>query len=176
MRTGLVLFLCGLVLGKAAVIPNDCHTIDVLNGKLLYDNRVTYMYEYFPTDYKLQVKYEEVLRCQNITALINKGITVKELRYLWGIINYRVLSKMQAVLPLRHPSLSYVTELQLLFHELQKEQEVESDVILEILERLDRTEVKSVSPKALLDNCFRVLYALYEDECKLCNPSILLAL
>ncbi|XP_077309611.1 interleukin-34 isoform X2 [Lithobates pipiens] len=182
MEARLLFLLCVLALGRAAVILNDCQIIQTLHGKLLYDNRVTYMREYFPIDYKLYVKYEEVLRCQNITTLINKGITVKELRYLWGIVNENILQTIQRALPLRHPTRPYITELQNIFGALlrgtNEEQQVESDQIQEILERLHQSkdEVKAVTPKALLDNCYKVLYALYEVECALCNPSIILAL
>ncbi|XP_075045514.1 interleukin-34 isoform X2 [Mixophyes fleayi] len=181
MQRELILFLCILILGRAAVILNDCQLIEALNGQLLYDNRLKYMSDYFPTDYRLYVKYEEVLRCQNITTLIDKGITVKELRYLWGIINERILFTIQRVLPSRHPSYVYVSDLLMIFTELLPEkQEVENDIIREILDRLGASEdnsikVKAVPPKALLDNCFRVLYALYKDECRLCNPSFIWA-
>ncbi|PIO38707.1 hypothetical protein AB205_0125630 [Aquarana catesbeiana] len=176
MEARLLFLLCVLALGRAAVILNDCHIIQTLHGKLLYDNRVTYMREYFPIDYKLYVKYEEVLRCQNITTLINKGITVKELRYLWGIVNENILQTIQRALPLRHPTRPYIKELQIIFEALlrdtNEEQQVESNQIQEILDRLHQStdEVKAVTPKALLDNCYKVLYALYEDECALCNP------
>ncbi|XP_073461756.1 interleukin-34 isoform X2 [Aquarana catesbeiana] len=182
MEARLLFLLCVLALGRAAVILNDCHIIQTLHGKLLYDNRVTYMREYFPIDYKLYVKYEEVLRCQNITTLINKGITVKELRYLWGIVNENILQTIQRALPLRHPTRPYIKELQIIFEALlrdtNEEQQVESNQIQEILDRLHQStdEVKAVTPKALLDNCYKVLYALYEDECALCNPSIIMAL
>ncbi|XP_040185251.1 interleukin-34 isoform X4 [Rana temporaria] len=150
METRLLFLLCVLALGRAAVILNDCQIIQTLHGKLLYDNRVTYM--------------------------INKGITVKELRYLWGIVNENILQTIQRALPLRHPTRPYITELQNIFEALlrdtNEEQQVESNQVLEILERLHQSkdEVKAVTPKALLDNCYKVLYALYEEECALCNP------
>ncbi|CAI9616612.1 unnamed protein product [Staurois parvus] len=181
MEGRLLFLLCVLALGRAAVILNDCQIIQTLHGKLLYDNRVTYMREYFPIDYKLYVKYEEVLRCQNITTLKNKGITVKELRYLWGIINESILQTIQRALPQRHPTRPYITELQNIFKVLLRdtdEQQVESDLVLKLLEQLNQSEdrMKAVTPKALLDNCFKVLYALYEVECALCNPRMIMLL
>ncbi|KAM4722979.1 interleukin-34 [Rhinophrynus dorsalis] len=166
---------CILVLGSAAVISKECQIIHALHDKLLYEKRLLYMGEYFPLDYKLNVSYEEVLRCQNISSLLNQGITVKELRYLWGIVNESVLLKMKAVLPSRHPSLGYVSELLSIFKELlQYLQEAESEIVHDILGRLMKTKGpdarKPVKPKALLDNCFKVLYALYEEQCSLCNP------
>ncbi|XP_072278922.1 interleukin-34 isoform X2 [Pyxicephalus adspersus] len=175
MEGRLLCFLCVLVLGRAAVI-NHCNLIQTLQEKLLYDNRVLFMREYFPKDYKLYVKYEEVLRCQNITTLIDKKITVEELRYLWGIVNEAALQTIEGVLPQKHPTRPYIMELQAIFKNLlgnTKEEEA-SDPIRDILYRLNQSEdtakVKAVPPKALLDNCYKVLYALYEDECALCEP------
>ncbi|KAM5138772.1 interleukin-34 [Mantella aurantiaca] len=176
MERRLLFLLCVLALGNAAVIFNDCQIIQTLQEKLLYDNRVTYMREYFPIDYKLYVKYEEVFRCQNITTLINKEITVKELRYLWGIVNERVLETIQRALPQRHPTRPYITELQNIFKALLRDkieqQQVKSEQIHERLEKLSQSEdqAKAVTPKALLDNCYKALYALYEEDCALCNP------
>ncbi|CAH2323879.1 interleukin-34 [Pelobates cultripes] len=131
-----VLFLSILVLGRAAVIPNECKITEVLNDKLQYEKRLMYMSDYFPLDYKFLVKHEEVLRCHNITNLRNQGIPVKELRYLWGIVNERILFKMKSALPGRHPSLQYVTDLAAIFKELLKIRQVSNEIILGILTRL----------------------------------------
>ncbi|XP_018116129.1 interleukin-34 isoform X2 [Xenopus laevis] len=181
MQRGILLFLCTLVLGRTAVVYNKCRITRALNDKLLYDKRLTYMGDYFPKDYKIFVRYEEVLRCQNITSLNNQGITVEELRYLWGIINEEILIKIKKVLPDRHPSMGYIMELQKIFKELLRDDiEIQTEIIQDIMERLSRADDigpwKSVRPKALLDNCYRVLHALYEEECNLCKPSRLMAL
>ncbi|XP_053304942.1 interleukin-34 [Spea bombifrons] len=175
MWTAAVGLFYTLALARAALVPNECQITKALNGKLLYDKRLMYMSDYFPLDYKLFVKHEEVLRFQNITSLMNQGIPVKELRYLWGIINERVLVRMKAVLPGRHPTFSYITELLAIFKELlQIQQEADNEIVLRIMKRLrlpqELTSQKPVRPKALMDNCFRVLFALYEEECGLCNP------
>ncbi|XP_075432702.1 interleukin-34 isoform X2 [Ascaphus truei] len=174
MQSQIVVFLCILVLGRAAIISNDCKTTQTLNERLMYDKRLIYMGEYFPLDYKIYVRYEEVLRCQNITNLINQGITVKELRYLWGIVNERVLFKIKEVLPGRHPSFGYITDLLSILKSFlpETEHQVDSEIINEVLVTLKKeTETrKPVRPKALLDNCFKVFHLLYEEECRLCNP------
>ncbi|KAM4614582.1 interleukin-34 isoform 1-T2 [Discoglossus pictus] len=174
MLRGIILFL-SILYGEANVIPDrTCQIIRALNDKLLYERRSMYMGEYFPLDYKLYVTYEEVLRRSNITSLTKQGITVKELRYLWGIVNEGILLKIKAVLRRHHPSLDYVTDLHNIFKELLKEEEVDNEINENILERLRTSEGlgprKAVFPKALMDNCFKVLYALYEEECGLCNP------
>ncbi|KAE8609194.1 hypothetical protein XENTR_v10011737 [Xenopus tropicalis] len=181
MRRGILLFLCMLVLGRTSVIHYKCEFTHALNEKLLYDNRLTYMGDYFPKDYKIIVRYEEVLRCQNITSLRNQGTTVEELRSLWSIINEGILMKIIEVLPEKHPSFGYIKELLKIFTQLLPDNlKIQTEIIEDIMERLRKPDEtgpgKAVRPKALLDNCFRVLYALYEEECNLCNPSRLMAL
>ncbi|KAM4614584.1 interleukin-34 isoform 2-T3 [Discoglossus pictus] len=148
MLRGIILFL-SILYGEANVIPDrTCQIIRALNDKLLYERRSMYM--------------------------TKQGITVKELRYLWGIVNEGILLKIKAVLRRHHPSLDYVTDLHNIFKELLKEEEVDNEINENILERLRTSEGlgprKAVFPKALMDNCFKVLYALYEEECGLCNP------
>ncbi|XP_053558266.1 interleukin-34 [Bombina bombina] len=183
MQRRIILFLCVLDLWKAAMLQDECQITQILNGKLLYDNRLLYMEDNFPLDYKLYVTYEDVLRYQNITSLIKQGITVKELRYLWGIVNEGILLKIKAVLREKHPSFTYVSDLLTIFKALmdtQREREMETNttIMQDILERRRIPDAigKPVRPKALMDNCFKVLYALYEEECGLCNPSYILSL
>ncbi|XP_071973087.1 interleukin-34 isoform X2 [Engystomops pustulosus] len=140
---------------------------------LSYENRILYMHDYFPIDYKLPVKYEEILQCQNITSLFSDGITVDELRFLWGIVNENILLSMLRALPERHPSRSYINDLKNIFKKLHNGIQPElSNTINDILARLlipgDR--VKGVAPKNLLDDCFRLLDVLYQEECDLCLP------
>uniref|UniRef100_A0A8C5R8L7 Interleukin-34 n=1 Tax=Leptobrachium leishanense TaxID=445787 RepID=A0A8C5R8L7_9ANUR len=175
MEGAAALLLGILVLGRAAVIPNECQLTEVLDDKLLYEKRLMYMSDNFPMDYKFLVKHEEVLRSHNISNLRDQGIPVKELRYLWGIVNERILIKMKSMLPTKHPSVAYITDLQAIFKELLLGQEMpNNDVLHGILAKLKAergtAERKPVRPKALLDNCFKVLYALYKEECGLSNP------
>ncbi|XP_068115681.1 interleukin-34 [Hyperolius riggenbachi] len=181
MKGGILCFLCVLAQCRAAAIDKECKIIEMLSEKLHYENRTKYMQDYFPIDYRLYVKYEDVLRCENVTTLLqnNKGIAREELRYLWGIVNESILLSIKQVLRENHPTWKYIEELQTIFLKLLEgdhQEEVENTVVKEILERrgepLDKAKAKAVTPKALLDNCFRVLYALYGDDCRLYNASM----
>ncbi|KAG9474766.1 interleukin-34 isoform X2 [Eleutherodactylus coqui] len=173
VQSAVLVFLWLLVLARTAVIPDECRIIELIDRKLQYENRVMYMSDYFPIDYQLPVKYEEILQCQNISSLISEGITVDELRFLWGIVSENVLQSIWRVLPQRHPSRSYIDDLQNIFNKLHAGSKLEpSDVINDILERLwlPGGKVKSVAPRNLLDDCWRVLHALYQESCDLCVP------
>ncbi|XP_073420430.1 interleukin-34 isoform X1 [Dendrobates tinctorius] len=129
--------------------------------------------DYFPTDYQLPVKYEEILRCQNISSLVSKGLSVDELRFLWGIVSENVLLSIWHVLPQRHPSHSYINDLKTIFHELHAGNQPDlTDIAKDLVGRLwtPGDKVKGVAPKDLLDDCWRVLDVLYQEECGLCLP------
>ncbi|XP_069595635.1 interleukin-34 isoform X1 [Ranitomeya imitator] len=126
VQRGVVIFLWVLVLVRTAAIQDKCRIIELLSRKLQYENRIMYMRDYFPTDYQLPVKYEEILRCENISSLISKGISVEELRFLWGIVSENVLLSIWHVLPQRHPSCSYINDLKTIFTELHTSNQVRS--------------------------------------------------
>ncbi|XP_056381398.1 interleukin-34 [Hyla sarda] len=173
VQRGVLFFLWVLVLARAAVIQEECRIIELISRKLLLENRITYMRDYFPIDYQLSVKYEEIFQCQNITSLINEGIMVDELRFLWGIISENVLQSIWRVLPPRHPSHSFISDLKNIFNALHIGAQPElSDITKDILRRLwtPGNKVKRVTPKNLLDDCVRVLDLLYQEECDLCLP------
>ncbi|KAM4018398.1 interleukin-34 isoform 1-T1 [Anomaloglossus baeobatrachus] len=174
VQRGVVFFLWVLVLGRTAVIQDKCRIVELLSRKLQYENRILYMHEYFPTDYQLPVKHEEILRCQNITSLVSKGVSVDELRFLWGIVSENVLLSIWRVLPQRHPSRTYVNDLKTIFHVLHVGDRLDlSDRVKDIVGRLwtPGGAVIGVSPRDLLDDCLRVLDVLYQEACALCLPS-----
>ncbi|XP_077145055.1 interleukin-34 [Ranitomeya variabilis] len=173
VQRGVVIFLWVLVLVRTAAIQDKCRIIELLSRKLQYENRIMYMRDYFPTDYQLPVKNEEILRCENISSLISKGISVEELRFLWGIVNENVLLSIWHMLPQRHPSRSYINDLKAVFTELHTGNQPDlTDIAKDIVGRLwtPGDKVKGVAPKDLLDDCWRVLDILYQEECGLCLP------
>ncbi|XP_069824733.1 interleukin-34 [Dendropsophus ebraccatus] len=173
VQKGIVFFLWVLVLVRTAVIQDECQIIKLISRKLASENRITYMHDYFPIDYQLPVKYEEILQCQNVTSLISEGIEVDELRFLWKIISENVLMSILNVLPQKHPSRSYISDLKDIFNALHISAQPElSDFIKDLLRQLwtPGDKVKGVAPKDLLDNCLRALDILYQEECGLCLP------
>ncbi|XP_040265956.1 interleukin-34 [Bufo bufo] len=173
MQRGVIFFLWVLVLARTAVIQDQCRVIELISRKLRLENRIMYMHDYFPIDYQLLVKHEEILGCQNVSNLVNDGITVDELRFLWGIVSENVLQSVWSILPPRHPSRSYVSDLRNVFNVLHTGAQPElGDNIKDVLERLwtPGDKMTSVAPKDLLYDCLRVLDILYREDCDLCVP------
>ncbi|KAM4018399.1 interleukin-34 isoform 2-T2 [Anomaloglossus baeobatrachus] len=148
VQRGVVFFLWVLVLGRTAVIQDKCRIVELLSRKLQYENRILYM--------------------------VSKGVSVDELRFLWGIVSENVLLSIWRVLPQRHPSRTYVNDLKTIFHVLHVGDRLDlSDRVKDIVGRLwtPGGAVIGVSPRDLLDDCLRVLDVLYQEACALCLPS-----
>ncbi|XP_074957907.1 interleukin-34 isoform X1 [Phalacrocorax aristotelis] len=185
MQAGYAAVLCVLaVLGLEAAAPGECEITRLLQDKLQYEMRLQYMAlcsyppfqkHYFPINYKVQVQYEEVLRPSNITHLRNRTVSEPALRYLWFHINSQAVLRIHEVLPEKHPSWKYTQELCQLFDALGKEYskyrqtDVET-VVADLVKLVHSTGVesrrKAVRPKALLDNCLKVMQMLYRVPCQ----------
>ncbi|XP_073911799.1 interleukin-34 isoform X2 [Castor canadensis] len=147
---------------------------------------------YFPINYKIGVPYEGVLRVANITRL-RARVSERELRYLWVLVSLNATESVQNVLLEGHPSWKYLQEVQTLLLNVQedlmvsqsccvrvcgsdrcgqglwREEDVEISPQVEAVLSLLSTpslSLKLVRPKALLDNCFRVMELLYCSCCK----------
>ncbi|NWW92502.1 IL34 protein, partial [Rhynochetos jubatus] len=147
---------------------------------------------YFPIDYTVQVRYEEVLRPSNITRLRNGTVSEVALRYLWFHISSQAVLRIHEVLPEKHPSWKYTQELPgfdsrpmqhlHLLHpgiwpgthlgdtpDLSLQTDVEAVVadLVKLIHSTDtETQTKAVRPKALLDNCLKVMRMLYGAPCE----------
>ncbi|KAG5848528.1 interleukin-34 [Anguilla rostrata] len=179
--TRAAIWLSALVLGltwllPAAVMstpPRICTSIDTLKDRLNFTNRRQYMKHNFPINYTIRVHYVEVFRVHNI-SLLNRTeeLKARDLQELWLLINQEVLKKVLRVLPERHPSRTYASDLENLFRIIQQLflQELGEweppEVLQEVLDSVrdpEVTEWKSVKPKALLDNCYRTMHCLFCD-------------
>lgn len=148
----------------------ECAVTGFLRDKLQYRNRLQYMKHYFPINYKVSVPYEGVLRMANITRLQRARVGQQELRYLWVWVSLSATESVQEVLLEGHPSWKFLEEVHTLLLDVQQglmdvevSPKVEAVVSLLSAPRLSR---KLVRPKALLDNCFRVMELLYCSCCK----------
>uniref|UniRef100_A0A8C3M486 Uncharacterized protein n=1 Tax=Geospiza parvula TaxID=87175 RepID=A0A8C3M486_GEOPR len=130
---------------------------------------------YFPIDYTVQVQYEEVLRPSNITRLRNGTVSEAALRYLWFHVSSQAVLRIREVLPEKHPSWKYTQELCQLFDALGKEyskyrqtdvETVVADLVKLIHSAGAESRSKAVRPKALLDNCLKVMRMLYGVPCR----------
>uniref|UniRef100_A0A8C8VFL7 Interleukin 34 n=1 Tax=Pelusios castaneus TaxID=367368 RepID=A0A8C8VFL7_9SAUR len=163
------------ILGLEAVMWKECRIIEVLRNKLVYQQRLQYMKHYFPINYTVNVQFEEVLRTANISKLRDQNVDELSLRYLWLNVNSQVLLKIWAVLLEKHPSWEYTQDLCHLFETLAEEyenynQENVDSIIWDLVERILIADAgssqKAMRPKALMDNCAKVMSMLYNKQCK----------
>ncbi|XP_026975139.1 interleukin-34 isoform X2 [Sagmatias obliquidens] len=176
--------LLGMALGNEGleVWPltrsEECAITGFLRDKLQYRNRLQYMKHYFPINYRVSVPYEGVLRMANITRL-RARVSQQELRYLWVLVSLSATEWVQEVLLEGHPSWKYLEEVHTLLldvkqglpvsrAEVQVARGVEvSPQVEAVLSLLSAPgSLKPVRPKALLDNCLRVMELLYCSCCK----------
>ncbi|XP_030621992.1 interleukin-34 [Chanos chanos] len=184
-RVGLLLAVLGFmcVLPVWTVHPSGglCVSLETLREKLSSSLRRRYMKQNFPINYTVKVRYEEVFRLHNISRLQQEeGVLTSDLQDLWLMVNQEVVKKVLRVLPERHPTRHrYLTELEKLFRMFQQnyDAEVKKDTdeerelpvrIQNIWDRLSDRDYKgwrSVTPKSLLDNCYRTMHCLFQQQC-----------
>ncbi|XP_036201486.1 interleukin-34 isoform X1 [Myotis myotis] len=147
----------------------ECALTGILRGKLQYRNRLQYMKQYFPIGYRVSMPYEGVLRAANVTRL-RARVSQQELRHLWVSVSLSATEAVQGVLLEGHPSWKYLKDIHSLLVEVQQalgdvKLSPPVDAVLSLLSD-PRLSLKLVRPKALLDNCFRVMELLYCSCCK----------
>ncbi|XP_020366056.1 interleukin-34 isoform X1 [Rhincodon typus] len=159
-----------ILLGVFAVVSSQCVHLLELHSELQYSLRVRYMKDYFPVNYAVKVHYEDIYRTINVTRMQKRSFTEIDLKLLWVYINSQVLETVLEVLPKRHPSRAYVEGISTLFSYLRMDMEemikdIEDERVEEILYRIsdvdEYSKSKSIRPKALFDNCYRVMKQLF---------------
>ncbi|XP_030059463.1 interleukin-34 isoform X2 [Microcaecilia unicolor] len=99
-------------------ILGDCENIRILNKKLQYTNRLEYMKYNFPINYTIRVHREEVLRASKVTRLMQRyNATESDLQKLWWFTSNNIVKRIRDVLPKKHPSYNYTTDLQNIMEE-----------------------------------------------------------
>uniref|UniRef100_A0A8B9V7B8 Interleukin 34 n=1 Tax=Anas zonorhyncha TaxID=75864 RepID=A0A8B9V7B8_9AVES len=175
MHQGYAAVLCVLaVLRLEAAALGECELARLLRDQLGYEKRLQYTKHYFPVGYTLRVQYEEVLRPANITRLRAGAASEASLRYLWFHVSAQAVRRLHQVLPEQHPSWPYTRGLGRLLDALGTEhyghyrQSEVAAAVAELVQRLHSGErrPKAVRPKALLDNCLRVLRMLFQAPCQ----------
>ncbi|XP_033699905.1 interleukin-34 isoform X3 [Tursiops truncatus] len=167
--------LLGMALGNEGleVWPltrsEECAITGFLRDKLQYRNRLQYMKHYFPINYRVSVPYEGVLRMANVTRLQRARVSQQELRYLWVLVSLSATEWVQEVLLEGHPSWKYLEEVHTLLLDVKQglpgvEVSPQVEAVLSLLSAPG--SLKPVRPKALLDNCLRVMELLYCSCCK----------
>ncbi|XP_058564538.1 interleukin-34 isoform X5 [Neofelis nebulosa] len=122
----------------------ECAVTGFLRDKLQYRNRLQYMQ-----------------RAQ---------VSQQELRYLWVWVSLSATESVQEVLLEGHPSWKFLEEVHTLLLDVQQgltdvEVSPKVEAVVSLLST-PRLSLKLVRPKALLDNCFRVMELLYCSCCK----------
>ncbi|XP_054434998.1 interleukin-34 [Pteronotus mesoamericanus] len=148
----------------------ECAITGFLRDKLQYKNRLHYMKHYFPINYQVSVPYEGVLRVANVTRLQRAQVSQQELRYLWVWVSLSATEAVQKVLLEGHPSWQYLDDIHTLLLNVQQDLRgvdvsPRVEAVLSLLSAPGLSQ-KLVRPKALMDNCFRVLELLYCSCCK----------
>ncbi|XP_015729382.1 interleukin-34 isoform X2 [Coturnix japonica] len=174
MHQGCAAVICVLaVLGLEVAALGECELARLLQDKLQYEMRLKYMKHNFPIDYTLRVQHEEVLRTANITRLRDGKVSEVSLRYLWFHVCSQAVLHILEVLPEKHPSHEYTQGLSQLLDDLGMEysgyQQSDVDtVVADLVKQLHSgdSRQKAVRPKALLDNCLKVLRMLFGTHCR----------
>ncbi|KAF3689128.1 Interleukin-34 [Channa argus] len=184
--------LLGALLGLSLLAPvlmaltpaSMCTPLRTLSDSLSHRRR--YMKHNFPINYTIKVHQKELFKLKNISRmkLRVEGLEDFILQRLWFQVNQGVLKKILRVMPERHPSRPYTTELEKRFrdvegvfvqsHHAEVFQQEPPETIQDIWDRLteepDRVPDSSwrfASPKSLLDNLYRTMYCLFSE----CFPS-----
>ncbi|KAK3570733.1 hypothetical protein QTP86_025374, partial [Hemibagrus guttatus] len=135
----------------------------------------------FPVNYTIQVHYEEVFRLKNISKLRNDSADLRDLQELWFEVTETGIKKILDVLPEKHPTRrKYLAILYNHFLLIKptlpvqnSDERVIPEVIQDIWQRLGDTNYQGwrpVTPKSLLDNCYRTMHCLFKD-CFLSNST-----
>ncbi|CAN9499461.1 unnamed protein product [Ophioblennius macclurei] len=191
LSTSVCLLLTGLI-GLLPVFPvlmaptpsSMCTPLKTLNDNLSHRRR--YMKHNFPINYTIRVHQKEIFKLSNIKKmrLNEEGVDDLVLQRLWFQVNQGVLKKIIRVLPERHPSRSYTSELERRFKDAegvfvqsqpaeafqQELPETIQDIWDELTEEPDMvpdSSWRSAYPKALLDNLCHTMYCLFSE----CFPS-----
>ncbi|XP_051725633.1 interleukin-34 [Ctenopharyngodon idella] len=176
---GLLGFICLLPVCISAA-PDLCGPLKTVRESLNSTLRRRYMKMNFPINYTIQVHYEEVFRLRNIsrlnTSTEDEPVQQRDLQDLWLLVSQQGIKRVLKVLPERHPTRrKYLSNLENLFRDfealykqrnLNDEERDPPESIQNIQNRLLDPYYqgwKSVTPKSLLDNCYRTMLCLFKE-------------
>ncbi|XP_059190467.1 interleukin-34 isoform X2 [Centropristis striata] len=188
VQVSTLVYLLGGLLGLVLPLPvltastpaSMCTPLKTLNDSLSHRRR--YMKHNFPINYTIRVHHEEIFRLSNINRmrLQVEGLDELVLQRLWFQVNQGVLKKIIRVMPERHPSRPYTTELERRFRDAEGvfvqshpaevfQQELPEtiqdtwDHLTEEPDRLPESSWRYASPKSLLDNLCNTMHCLFSE-------------
>lgn len=176
---GLLGFICLLPVCMSTA-PDLCAPLKTVRESLNITLRRRFMKMNFPINYTIQVHYEEVFRLRNISRLNmsneEEPVQQRDLQDLWLWVSQQGIKRVLRVLPERHPTRrKYLSNLENLFRDFEAlynhqnpsdEERVLPEKIQNIWDRLtdqDYEGWKSVTPKSILDNCYRTMLCLFKE-------------
>ncbi|XP_068169121.1 interleukin-34 isoform X2 [Antennarius striatus] len=154
-----------------------CTPLKTLNYSL--SHRQQYMKHNFPINYTIRVHSYEVFKLSNISTMRLQAEDLV-LQRLWFLVNQGVLKKIIRVLPEKHPSRSYASELERRFKDAEGvfvqshpaevfQQELPEtiqeawDHLTEEPDRVLESRWRFATPKALLDNFCHTMHCLFSE-------------
>ncbi|XP_052387010.1 interleukin-34 [Carassius gibelio] len=174
---GVLSFICLLLMCINAA-PDLCKPLKTVKDDLNISKRRRFMKINFPINYTIQVHYEEVFKLRNISRLNmsddEEPVLKRDLQDLWLTISMQGIKKVLNVLPVRHPTRQkYLSNLDNLFKQFEVVYSQQNppngereypERIQDIFDRLQSDEGwKSVTPKSILDNCYRTMLCLFKE-------------
>ncbi|KAA0715008.1 hypothetical protein E1301_Tti010152 [Triplophysa tibetana] len=171
---GLLGFIC-LIPMCMSTIPDLCVSVNTLKESLNSSLRRRYMKTNFPINYTIEVHYGEVFRLRNISKLNSEEEPpeLRDLQEFWLSASLKGISKVLRVLPERHPTRhKYLSNLEFHFknfealyhqHHPKDEKRELPESIQDIWDNMEVQGWKSVTPKSILDNCYRTMLCLFKD-------------
>lgn len=156
-------------------MSDRCKALHTVKDQLSSTLRRRYLKQNFPINYTIQVPYEEVFRLHNISKLskTEEHVQDEHLQHLWLKVAKSGIKRILRVLPERHPTKKkYLTQLENLFRLYEQSFDTKTsgddypEIISDILERIDNQNFegwRSVTPKSLLDNCYRTMHCIFKE-------------
>ncbi|XP_056273078.1 interleukin-34 [Pseudoliparis swirei] len=173
------LFLPSPVL-MAPTPASMCTPLRTLNDSLSHRRR--YMKHNFPINYTIRVHHKEIFKLSDINRmrLQVEQLDALVLQRLWFQVNQGVLKKIIRVMPKRHPSRPYTTELERRFRdaegvfvqshptevfqrELPETIQDTWDHLTEETDRVPESSWRFAPPKLLLDNFCHTMHCLFSE-------------
>ncbi|KAK2894672.1 hypothetical protein Q8A67_011901 [Cirrhinus molitorella] len=161
------------------VEPKLCLPLKTVKESLNQSLRRRFMKMNFPINYTIQVHYEEVFRLRNISRLKSneeEPLLDRDLQDLWLWVSQQGIKRILKVLPERHPTRhKYLSNLEKLFNDFegvyydlnpkddQRELPERIQNIWDRLTDIDYEGWRSVTPKSILDNCYRTMLCLFKE-------------
>ncbi|XP_031420226.1 interleukin-34 isoform X1 [Clupea harengus] len=167
----------GLVLTQSVSTSTSpiCKALTVVNNSLGVKERIHFMRHNMPINYTIRVHYEEIFKLKNVSRLRRnvEGLEDVDLQVTWLRVNLGILKKITSVLPKKHPSYNFTSNLETLFLSVEQifpEGRDPPERIQQIWDALGSSLGKRwnvATPKSLLDNCYQTMHCIFSS----CFPS-----